>query len=128
MSYGRGKRDKAYARVTADIDAPKTGPLPNCGRASPGTWRRDRPLIDHEIATTRDGVIDELRALGATKEQAEGMYATCEARESVSPRSFWGLAQGATWQSQDTTYQDERYALDQLAAKVLARGAKLVAA
>ena len=88
-----------------------------------------RGLIDREIAHTREAVIDELRAMGATKEQAEHAYDTCERTESASPRSFWGIAQGFTRDSQtDAGYQDERYQLDRLAAVVLARGAKLVAA
>jgi hypothetical protein len=85
-------------------------------------------LVSLELAHTRDAVIDELQAIGATREQAIRMYDRCEATEAASPRSYWGLAQGATRASQDTTYQDERYALDKLAAAVLARGAKRVAA
>lgn len=87
-----------------------------------------RALIDHEIAHTKEGVIDELRKIGATKEQAEMAYARCELTESVSPRSFWGIAQGLTRVSQDSGFQDERFALDQLAAVVMKRGATLVAA
>lgn len=85
-----------------------------------------KTLIDNEIAHTKEAVIDELRKMGATKEQAEGAYLRCEQDEKVSPRSFWGAAQGLTRMSQDAGYQDGRYELDQLAAKVMARGAKLV--
>lgn len=85
-------------------------------------------LIDHEIAHTQEAVIDELRALGCTAEQAGQAYARCEQTEAVSPRSFWGAAQGLTRLSQDSQYQDDRYQLDKLAGLVLARGAKLVAA
>ncbi len=56
------------------------------------------------------------------------MYERCERTESVSPRSFWGAAQGCTRISQDAPYQDERYELDKLASLILARGRKLVAA
>jgi len=87
-----------------------------------------KTLIDREIAHTKEGVIDELRALGATAEQAAAMYARCEQTEAVSPRSFWGAVQGLTRLSQDSGYQSDRYELDQLAAKIMARGAKLVAA
>lgn len=87
-----------------------------------------KSLIDHEIAHTKEAVIDELRKIGATKEQAEQAYARCEATEAVSPRSFWGVAQGLTRISQEEGYEDERYQLDQLATKVLTRGARLVAA
>ncbi len=87
-----------------------------------------RTLIERELATTKKGVIDELRAMGATLEQATHAYETCERAEGAAPRSFWGISQGLTRDSQDTAYQNERYELDQLAARVLARGAKLVAA
>lgn len=83
-------------------------------------------LIDREVAHTKEAVIDELRSFGATKEQAETAFISCEMHESASPRSFWGIAQGLTRASQTTDYQDDRFMLDQLAAKVLARGAKLV--
>jgi hypothetical protein len=87
-----------------------------------------RGLISQEIASTKDAVIDELRAIGATREQAVQAYDTCERTESASPRSFWGAAQGLTRVSQESGWQDERFVLDQLAAKVLSRGARLVAA
>jgi hypothetical protein len=88
-----------------------------------------RALVNNQIAQTREGVIDELRAIGATKDQAEKAYSAAEQHEpNASPRSFWGIAQGMTRISQETTYQDERYQLDKLAAAVMARGAKRVAA
>lgn len=87
-----------------------------------------RGLIDHEIAASKDAVVDELRAMGASKDQAIEAFARCEQTEAVSPRSFWGMAQGLTRLSQDSPYQDGRYELDRLAAVVLARGRKLVAA
>lgn len=86
-----------------------------------------RRLIDLEIATTRDGVIDELRAMGASKDQATAAYDTCERTEAASPRSFWGVAQGLTRESQLSGFQDERLILDRLAGLVLARGAKVAA-
>jgi hypothetical protein len=87
-----------------------------------------RTLIDREIAHTKEAVIDELRKMGATKEQAESAYLRCERTEDCSPRSFWGASQGLTRLSQDSHYQDDRYELDRLAAIVMARGARLVAA
>ena len=92
---------------------------------------RDQAIIDnlisHEIAHTREAVIDELRNLGATKDQAERAFSACEQNEpNANPRSFWGIAQGVTRISQQTGYQDERYNLDKLGALVLARGARLV--
>ena len=86
-----------------------------------------RALVDHEIAHTKEAVIDELRALGATKDQATAAYELCEKQESVSPRSFWGAAQGLTRLSQAGGYQDERYSMDRIAASLLAKGAKVYA-
>ncbi len=85
-----------------------------------------RQLMTHELAATRDGVIDELKAIGFTKQDAESAYDTCERSFEASPRSFWGINQGVTKLSQDTLYQDERFELDKLAGLVLSRGAKLV--
>lgn len=84
-------------------------------------------LIRSEIAHTKEAVIDELRKMGATKEQAEGAYRSCETTESASPRSFWGVAQGLTRISQESLYQDERFSLDQIAGKILSLGAKRIA-
>jgi len=85
-----------------------------------------RSLVDHELAHTKETVIDELQAIGFSKADATEAYRLAETTESVSPRSFWGLASGATRLSQATEYQDERFLIDQLAGKILAKGAKLV--
>lgn len=82
-----------------------------------------RALIDHQLAHTKEAVVDELRKMGATKEQATEAYETCEQKESASPRSFWGVAQGLTRNSQVSGWQDDRLALDTLASQVLKRGA-----
>lgn len=86
-------------------------------------------LISHEIAATKDGVIDQLRAMGATAEQAAAAYATAERTEPASPRSWWGIAQGLTRLSQETGsgYEDHRYEIDRIAGAILARGAKVAA-
>ena len=86
-----------------------------------------RALVRHEIASTKEAVIDELKKIGFTKEQATEAYATAEAKEQAfSPRSYWGLAAGITRNSQESGYQDERLELDALAAKVLIKGRELV--
>lgn len=82
----------------------------------------------HEIAHTKDAVVDELKALGYSKDDATAAYERCERSFEANPRSFWGIAQGTTSLSQESGYQDDRYVFDQLAAKIMARGAKLVAA
>jgi len=94
-------------------------------RAASDDVRIIKALIDHEIAHTKDAVIDELRKMGATIEQATEAYKACEMTENASPRSYWGIAQGLTRNSQESGWQDERLALDQLAAKVMKAGAKL---
>jgi len=87
-----------------------------------------RTLIDRELAATREGLIDELRKMGATQADAATAYDTAVEWFDGNPRSFWGIAQGLTRASQASGYQDDRLALDQLAAKVLSRGRQLVAA
>jgi hypothetical protein len=87
-----------------------------------------KALIAGEVAHTKDGVIDELRAIGMTREQAESAYQRTEATEAAGPRSWWGLANGITRLSQDSGYQDDRYALDRFAMSLMAKGAKKVAA
>lgn len=86
-----------------------------------------RSLIDLEVASTQQGVIDELRKMGATQEDAAAAYDRCVRQFDASPRSYWGIAQGLTAASQDTGYQDERLTLDQLAAKVLQKGKARIA-
>ncbi len=86
-----------------------------------------RSLISHELAHTREAVIDELRKMGASKDVAEAAYDRTVQTEKASPRSFWGIAQGVTRLSQDSGYQDERYTLDKLGALILARGARVAA-
>ena len=74
-------------------------------------------------------MIDELCRLGYTKQQAADAYDTAETVETqLNPRSFWGIAAGTTRISQDSGHQDDRLALDALAAAVLKKGRILVAA
>jgi len=123
------RRRHVKGTIVRDVMKTITSIAFNWAHASP---ERDnaiiRNLIDREIAHTKEGVLDELKAMGATKEQAEAMYARCEQTEQASPRSFWGAVQGLTRLSQDSGYQSDRYELDTLAAKIMARGAKLVTA
>lgn len=86
-----------------------------------------KTLIEKEIAISKDAVVDELTKLGCTKADAIGAYERCEQTESVSPRSFWGVAQGLTRLSQDSGFQDERYSLDKLAAQILKLGSRVTA-
>lgn len=86
-----------------------------------------RTLTTHELASSKEAVIDELKKLGYSKQDAQDAYTTCEQKDpSLNPRSFWGIAAGTTRNSQDSGHQDDRLQLDQLAALVLKRGAALV--
>ena len=90
-----------------------------------------RTLADREIAESREGVIAELRAIGYSEADAVAAYeatATEQSSTTASPRSYWGIVQGTTYISQQSGYQDDRMSLDQLAAQVLTRGRKLIAA
>jgi len=87
-----------------------------------------KSLISLELASTEQGLIDELRKMGATVSDATAAYKAAVQTENASPRSFWGIAQGLTRVSQDSGYQDDRLTLDQLAATVLSRGRARVAA
>lgn len=94
-------------------------------RSAESDERIIRALVSHEIAFSREAVVSELRKLGATKEQATAAYDTAEAKEpGLNPRSWWGIAAGLTRYSQESGHQDDRLALDQLAASILRTGAK----
>lgn len=86
-----------------------------------------KSLIDHELASTPEGVADELKAIGYSKAEAEAAVQTCEQHFKASPRSYWGIAQGTTKLSQSAAWQSDRLPLDLLAAKVLQRGARVTA-
>lgn len=83
-----------------------------------------RTLIANDIAHSRSALIDELQNFGATKDQATDAVKSAEVYEPANPRSFWGIANGFTRTSQDSGYQDSRYDLDKIAAKIMARGMK----
>lgn len=77
-------------------------------------------LATTELASDRDGVITVGRSLGLTETIAEASYDSAEANEK-NPRSVWGFANGITRVSQESAYQDDRFVLDLLAAKLLKR-------
>jgi hypothetical protein len=96
------------------------------GRSASQDEQIIRSLMSNQIASTRDSVVDALRSLKYTKEQADSAIASCEQYEPFNPLSYWGIVSGTTRISQQSGYQDDRYTLDSLASAVLARGAKLV--
>lgn len=87
-----------------------------------------RSLVESEIAATREGVIDELKKLGYSKDAAGAAYDACLQHEpsSIAPTSWWGIAAGTTRMSQESGWQDDRLELDQLAAAALRKGRQLV--
>lgn len=127
--------DKVYRRrhVGTEVNAATLREIGSIAhRWTNASESRDRAIIDQlirlEVAHTKEGVLDELRAMGATKDQAQAAWDAAEVYEAgASPRSFWGLAQGFTRASQATEYQDDRYALDRFAASLLQKGARVAA-
>jgi len=82
--------------------------------------RRAKEII---LGDDRDSVVDFLfgkRLL--SRKNAEKAYDMADAYESVhgNPRSVWGMVQGVTRLSQDTTFGDSRATLDMAAGKILA--------
>lgn len=85
-------------------------------------------LISHNIASDKDGVVKELRGMGLSKGDAEASFDECVKKEHASPMSYWGIAQGMTRVSQMAGYEDSRFIMDQIAAKVLLKGRQRVTA
>jgi hypothetical protein len=73
-----------------------------------------------ELGKDKPEVVTIGRQLGMSETQATEAYDIAEAHEP-NPRSIWGYAQGITRMSQAEDYQDQRFALDLLAAKLLRR-------
>ena len=72
-----------------------------------------------EIAPTRDGVIDVVTSrLDLPRKSASEAYGLAEQYET-NPRSVWGYVQGLTRLSQQTPWQDGRFALDRAASRLL---------
>ena len=84
-------------------------------------------ITSHQLAFTKEGVIDELQKIGFTKKVATDAYERCEQTEPISPFTTWGIVQGLTRLSQDSGYQDQRVALDLQAAKLANRAVEVVA-
>jgi hypothetical protein len=81
---------------------------------------RIRQLNAIELGKDRDTTITTGRGFGLTEDQATSAYTAAEQFES-NPRSVWGYSNGVTRISQLSTFQDDRFALDLIAAKMLRR-------
>jgi hypothetical protein len=72
-----------------------------------------------ELGSTREAVIDAvLKRVDVSQNQAEEAYTLAE-RYETNPRSIWGYVQGLTRLSQQTPWQDGRFALDRAASRLL---------
>jgi hypothetical protein len=72
-----------------------------------------------ELGATRDAVIEAvMRQVELPQKQAAEAYTLAEQHEP-NPRSVWGYVQGLTRVSQRTPWQDERFALDRAASRLL---------
>jgi hypothetical protein len=83
----------------------------------------DRAMIlrasAQDIATHRDGVLDVVTTrLDLPRKHASEAYDLAE-RHETNPRSVWGYVQGLTRLSQQTPWQDGRFALDRAASRLL---------
>ena len=70
-------------------------------------------------AETREAVLDAVMTrLELSRKQAADAYGLAEQFET-NPRSIWGYVQGLTRLSQRTSWQDQRFALDRAAGRLL---------
>jgi hypothetical protein len=86
----------------------------------------DRAIIQRavtrELAAKREDVIDLVAKIpGANETIATNAYAMAEKEGGLNPRSVWGMAQGLTYVSQTTGYQDTRFDIDRAASKLLTK-------
>ena len=76
----------------------------------------------YQIAATKDEVLDKLFGMRvASRKLLEQSYDEAEKNVDVdgAPNTAWGLVQGMTRVSQQSTFTDERTAIDRAASKVL---------
>ena len=83
----------------------------------------DRTMIlratTQELGRSRDEVLDAVTTrLDLSQKQAGDAYGLAEQFEP-NPRSVWGYVQGLTRLSQRTSWQDQRFALDRAASRLL---------
>lgn len=71
-----------------------------------------------ELGKDKAETVKAGRGYGLTEEQAENSYLAAEQFEQ-NPRSVWGYSNGVTRISQLSSYQDTRFIMDQIAAKML---------
>jgi hypothetical protein len=78
-----------------------------------------RRAVAHELGTTREAVLEAVvQRLDLSQKHAAQAYTLAEQFEG-NPRSVWGYVQGLTRLSQQTPWQDGRFALDRAAGRLL---------
>jgi hypothetical protein len=87
------------------------------------TLADDRTVLlratSQELGPTREAVIESvMQRLELSRKHALDAYTLAEVHEP-NPRSVWGYVQGLTRLSQRTSWQDERFALDRAASRLL---------
>jgi hypothetical protein len=83
----------------------------------------DRNLLHRaatrELGPSREAVIEAVTKRGElSQKQANEAYVLAETYES-NPRSIWGFVQGLTRLSQRSPWQDQRFAVDRAASRLL---------
>jgi Domain of unknown function (DUF932) len=81
-----------------------------------------RAAKERIIAATKDEVLDAIfgkRAIGLSRRQLTAGYDAVVPDQDGNPNSVWGMVQGLTRYSQQTTFADERTAIDRAAGKLL---------
>ena len=76
-------------------------------------------LAAQELGPTTEAVLDTVTTrVEISRKQAADAYGLAEQFET-NPRSVWGYVQGLTRLSQRTPWQDQRFALDRAASRLL---------
>jgi hypothetical protein len=109
--------------VGASIHAAWTDSLESVRTALDASMADDRTLLlratTQELGPTRDAVLDTVTTrVELSRKQAVDAYGLAEQFET-NPRSVWGYVQGLTRLSQRTPWQDQRFALDRAASRLL---------
>jgi hypothetical protein len=109
--------------VGASIHEAWTDSLHSVRAALDANLADDRTIIHrattHELGANREEVLDAATTrLELSQKQAAEAFGLAE-RFETNPRSIWGFVQGLTRLSQRTPWQDQRFALDRAASRLL---------
>ena len=109
--------------VGASIHEAWTDSLHSVRAALDANLADDRTTIHrattHELGADREQVLDAATTrLELSRKQAAEAFGLAE-RFETNPRSIWGFVQGLTRLSQRTSWQDQRFALDRAAGRLL---------